>query len=117
MNKIIIAAMLFLMVFGVQIRAQAYSESYSYNDYGSNGFNNGEYCSQATGSGKQSILTKIRNAFIGQMTGYTPQIPPSPYLNPYYGPSYNQGFYTGNQWNSHNVYNPVYPARLFGTSF
>lgn len=51
------------------------------------------------------------------MTGYTPQIPPSPYLNPYYGPSYNQGFYTGNQWNSHNVYNPVYPARLFGTSF
>lgn len=67
---------------------------------------------------KKSFMNRLKSAFIGQPTGLTPQLQPSPYLNPNYGPSYMQGYYSGNSWNSHNIYNPTVPsARLFGTSF
>lgn len=65
---------------------------------------------------KISIKDKIKRAFSGVPTGYTPQIQPSPYLTPNYGPSYMQGFYSGNIWNSHNIYNPT-GIKLYGKSF
>ncbi len=67
---------------------------------------------------KKTFVNRIKSAFAGQMTGFTPQIQPSPYLTPSYGPSYMQGYYSGNQWNSHNIYSPSFAgAKLFGTSF
>jgi len=72
----------------------------------------GDYCSP-----KKSIKEKLKNAFVGTPTGFTPQIQPSPYLTPNFGPSYMQGYYSGNNWTSHNIYNPTFPYRLFGTSF
>ena len=92
----------------------AYSENYSVNNFEQENWvgNGNSYCSE-----KQGFWNKVKSAFVGQPTGYTPQITPSPYLNPYYGPSYNQGFYTGNRWNDHNVYYPPYPMRVYGKSF
>jgi hypothetical protein len=93
----------------------AYTENYSTSNYNQeqNWAENGStYCGERKG-----LLSKIKSAFIGQPTGYTPQIPPSPYVNPYYGPSYQQGFYTGNRWNDHNAYYPQYPMRVYGLSF
>ena len=87
----------------------------NYNEYYDNtqSIENGDtYCTP-----KLTIKDKIRNAFIGQPTGFTPQIQPSPYLNPNYGPSYMQGYYSGNIWNSHNIYNPASPSILYGKSF
>ena len=92
----------------------AYSETYSSASYGDENWveNGNTYCGENKG-----LWNKLKSAFIGQPTGYTPQIPPSPYLNPYYGPSYQQGFYTGNRWNDHNAYYPPYPMRAYGKSF
>ena len=55
---------------------------------------------------KEGVLSKIRNAFFGAPTGFTPPILPSSYLNSY-GPSYMRGFYGNNGWNSHNTYSPI----------
>ena len=63
------------------------------------------YCSPTDNN---SFLSKLRNTFVGQPMGYTPQVvEPSPYLNTY-GPSYMRGYYGTNGWNSHNSYNPIY---------
>ena len=65
--------------------------------------NNGmTYCSP------NNVLTKLKNALIGQPIGFTPAVvEPSPYLNTY-GPSYMRGYYGTNGWRSHNSYNPIY---------
>ena len=62
---------------------------------------NNTYCAP-----KESFFTKIKNNFIGQPTGYTPQIEPSPYINTF-GPSYMRGFYGRNSWADHNIYSPT----------
>lgn len=70
-----------------------------------------KYCSP-----KQSLKDKLKNAFIGQPTGFTPQIEPAPYSTSY-GPSYMQGFYSGTRWNDHNTYNPTGITGLINRSF
>ena len=113
LKKIIIISFVFSVLFS-GITAFAYSESYNSSDYGEeNWIDRGDtYCSE-----KKGLLEKIKSAFVGMPTGYTPQIDPSPYLNQYYGPSYQQGYYTGNRWNDHNSYYPPYPMRVYGRSF
>ncbi len=56
--------------------------------------------------GNMSIKDRLINTFIGQPTGYTPQIYPSPYINTF-GPSYMQGTYGDNGWRYHNMVRPV----------
>lgn len=113
LKKIVSVIFMFSILFS-GLSVFAYSETYSRSDYGEeNWVKNGDtYCSE-----KKGILSKIKKAFIGEPTGYSPQITPSPYLNGYYGPSYQQGFYTGNRWNDHNAYYPSYPMRVYGASF
>ena len=99
----------------LSLNAYAYYEDYSLqsDDISFESVENGEtFCNP-----KKSFMSKLKSAFVGQPTGFTPQIQPSPYLNPNFGPSYMQGYYSGNTWNSHNVYNPNYSTKLFGTSF
>ena len=69
-------------------------------------YQNSEYSEEY--NNKVGFWDRVKNAFIGQATGYTPQIVvPSPYINTY-GPSYMRGYYGTNGWNSHNSFNPVY---------
>ena len=111
-KKIFIFIFMFTILFS-RMSAFAYSESYSSSSYEGNWVEKGNtYCCE-----KKGLWNKLKNAFAGQITGYTPQIMPSPYLNPYYGPSYQQGYYTGNRWNDHNAYYPPYPMRVYGKSF
>ena len=56
--------------------------------------------------GTMSLKDRLINSFIGQPTGYTPQIYPSPYINSY-GPSYMRGTYGTNGWGYHNIVRPV----------
>ena len=65
---------------------------------------------------KQTLKDKLKNVFIGQPTGFTPQIAPAPYSTSY-GPSYMQGFYSGTRWNDHNSFNPTGITKLMGKSF
>ena len=114
LKKIFIMSSIFTILFS-GLSVFAYTESYTSSDYTQeqNWVGNGDsYCSE-----KKGFLNKLKSAFVGQPTGYTPQIPSSSLINPYFGPSYQQGFYTGNRWNDHNVYNPQYPIRLYGLSF
>lgn len=115
MKKQILILSLFLSVTMPNLASNAF-EDYEYNpiDYSEESTieNGDKYCMP-----KKTIKEKLKNAFIGQPTGFTPQIQPSPYLNPNFGPSYMQGYYSGNTWNSHNIYSPMGSARLFGTSF
>ncbi|MBR1424421.1 hypothetical protein IJ579_02535 [bacterium] len=53
-----------------------------------------------------SLKNRLINTFIGQPTGYTPPVYPSPYINTY-GPSYMQGTYGNNGWGYHNIVRPV----------
>jgi len=77
-------------------------QDYTADMYGSQ--DGAMYCSPSN----NSILSKLKNTFIGQPMGYTPPvIEPSPYLNTY-GPSYMRGYYGTNGWRSHNSYNPIY---------
>ncbi len=111
-NVLVIALMFPILFSGLSVFA--YSETYSASDYSNENWveNGNTYCGENRG-----LFNKLKSAFVGQPTGYTPPIAPSPYLNQYYGPSYQQGFYTGNRWNDHNVYYPPYPMRVFGKSF
>ena len=111
-NMLIVMSIFTILFSGLSVFA--YIESYSSSGtQEQNWVENGDsYCSE-----KKGFLNKLKSAFIGQPTGYTPQIPPSSMVNPYFGPSYQQGFYTGNRWNDHNVYSPTYPMRLYGVSF
>lgn len=113
LKKILILFLMFPILFS-GLSVFAYTETYSSSDYGEENWVQEEnsYCSE-----KKGLLSKLKSAFIGQPTGYTPAIPPSHYLNGYYGPSYQQGYYTGNRWNDHNVYYPPYPMRVYGRSF
>ena len=112
-KKIFVSIFMFTILFS-GLSVFAYTETYYSNNYGEENWveNGNTYCSE-----KKGLWNKLKSAFVGQPTGYTPQIPPSPYLNPYYGPSYQQGFYTGNRWNDHNAYYPSYPMRIYGRSF
>lgn len=99
MNKICLTLIICFCALGVC--AQTY---YDYPDETYWEENRETYCSPQ----KQGVLTKLRNAFIGQPTGYTTPVPmSSPYINSY-GPSYMRGYYGTNGWRDHNVYNPVY---------
>lgn len=113
--KIIICS---LLIFVAQLPCIANNSSYYNNNSGqyyedkySGGYYpyNTSYCSPSD----EGILSKIKKAFLGVPTGYTPPVSlPSPYLNSY-GPSYMQGFYGNNGWNSHNIYSPfVDSARI-----
>jgi len=82
--------------------------SSQYETINNNYYDDKSYCSPQNG-----FLSRLKRAFIGEPTGYTPQIEPSAYLN-HYGPSYNQGFYTPNVWNDHNIYNPIYSGTRAG---
>lgn len=112
-KKLFISILMFTILFS-GLSVFAYTQTYSSSDYGEENWveNGNTYCSE-----KKGFLNKLKSAFIGEPTGYSPQITPSPYLNNYYGPSYQQGFYTGNRWNDHNVYYPPYPMRVYGASF
>ena len=116
MHKITISLAILLLMFNAQTTLSDTFNDIKYNqdDYiESDLIENGDtYCTP-----KKTIKDRIKNAFIGQPTGFTPQIQPSPYLNPNFGPSYMQGYYSGNVWNSHNMYYPAGGARVFGTSF
>ena len=111
-KKIAISFIFSILFSGLSVFA--YTETYTTSDYGEENWakNESSYSVQNKG-----IWNKLKSAFIGQPTGYTPQVPPSPYLNKYYGPSYQQGFYTGDRWNDHNVYYPQYPIKVYGKSF
>ncbi len=66
--------------------------------------NGSTYCSPEN----SKVLSRLKNALIGQPMGYTPPVyEPSPYINTY-GPSYMRGYYGTNGWNSHNSFNPIY---------
>ncbi len=54
---------------------------------------------------KLSLVERIKKYFIGEPTGFTPEIYDCPYLNTM-GPSYMRGFYGSNGWNNHNIYHP-----------
>lgn len=112
-KKIFVSIFMFSILFS-GLSVFAYSETYSSNNYEEENWveNGTTYCGEKSG-----LWNKLKSAFVGQPTGYTPQIPPSSQLNQYYGPSYQQGFYTGNRWNDHNVYYPPYPMRVYGRSF
>ena len=115
MKKILLSVLIILTYCLLPVKAENIDnyEYYQDNYFEENTIENGDtYCTP-----KKTIKEKLKNAFIGQPTGFTPQIQPSPYLNPNYGPSYMQGYYTGNTWNSHNSYNPIGAARIFGASF
>ena len=114
MRKIILTLLFMFPILFSGLSVYAYSETYSSSDYGEENWveNGNTYCCE-----KKGLWNKLKSAFVGQPTGYTPQIAPSPYINPYYGPSYQQGFYTGNRWNDHNAYYPPYPMRVYGRSF
>lgn len=87
------------------------AQNYTYSNDGIYSYENRQYSTYEDNDkfcgDKTSFLGKLKNAFIGTPTGYTPQIEPSPYLNSY-GPSYMRGYYGSNGWNNHNVYNPIY---------
>ena len=90
--------MVLIVLYLISTQVFAYDDTY-YND---NYYDKGNsYCAP-----KETVFTKIKNSFIGQPTGYTPQIEPSPYVNSY-GPSYMRGFYGRNSWADHNVYSPT----------
>ena len=112
-KKIFTLAFLFSIILS-GLSAFAYTETYTSTDSGEESWveSNNTYCSE-----KKGLFNKFKSAFAGRPTGYTPQVQPSPYINPYYGPSYQQGFYTGNRWNDHNAYYPSYPIRVYGGSF
>lgn len=57
--------------------------------------------------GNMSLKDRVINSLIGQPTGYTPQIYPSPYLNDRIAPSYMQGYYGNNSLKYHNIIRPV----------
>ncbi len=54
-----------------------------------------------------SIRDRVINSILGQPTGYTPPIYPSPYLNDRIAPSYMQGYYGNNNLKYHNMVRPV----------
>lgn len=60
------------------------------------------YC----GNMNMSLKDRLINSFIGQPTGFTPSIYPSPYVNSY-GPSYTSGTYGTNGWRYNNVSRPM----------
>lgn len=98
----------FLILIGVI--SLSFTSSFAYSEYynSDNGYiteNESNYCSPY----KTSFVDRLKGFFVGTPTGYTPQIPPSPYLNSY-GPSYMRGYYGSNGWNDHNSYNPNYGA-------
>lgn len=105
--KIFIAS---LLIISGQISCIANSTSYYNNSgqYYDNSYNSGyyPYNSSYCTPPDEGILSKIKKAFLGTPTGFTPQIGmPSQYLNQY-GPAYMQNHYGYNGWNSHNVYSP-----------
>ena len=80
---------------------------YASGDYYYPAYYENNYCTPQ----KTSFVEKLKNAFIGTPTGYTPQIAPSPFINTY-GPSYMRGFYGSNGWNDHNVYRPTFTSSM-----
>lgn len=53
-----------------------------------------------------NLRNRLINTFVGQPTGYTPQILNSDYIKNY-GPSYTRGFYGTNGWGYNNTYQPT----------
>lgn len=105
MLKKVLFISLLICIFYVNL---SYSQTIreDYNDYSYYSRNNGygyedNYCSP-----QKSFFTRLKEAFIGTPTGFTPPLLPSTYLNSY-GPSYMRGFYGNNGWNSHNIYSPM----------
>lgn len=112
LRKVITISLIFGILFsgwGVYASTETYSDTSYEQSWAQNG---DTYCSP-----KKSFKEKLKGAFVGTPTGFSPQIEPnpSPYLNKNYGPSYNQGFYTGNTWNSHNL--PYPNVSIFGKGF
>lgn len=56
--------------------------------------------------GNTSLKDRLINTFIGQPTGFTPQIYPSQYMNTY-GPSFMNHAYGTNGWRYQNITRPV----------
>ena len=54
---------------------------------------------------KIGLKERFQKFFIGEPTGFTPELYDCPYLNQI-GPSYQRGFYGGNGWNNHNIFTP-----------
>ena len=67
----------------------------------------GEYMGYNTYSSSKNLRNRIIDRFVGQPTGFTPALSNSNFINTF-GPSYNRGFYTGNNgWRYQNSYNPT----------
>ena len=100
--KRIFVSIIFVL-FALNIKVFASDTIYNYDSTYSEEYEN-SFCAPD----KESLLSKLKNVFIGRPSGFTPPvIEPSPYINTY-GPSYMRGYYGTNGWNSHNSFNPVY---------
>lgn len=64
------------------------------------------YCGNTYYGDNLSLKNRLINSFIGQPTGLTPPVYPSPYINTF-GPSYMRGAYGSNGWRYHNMVRPV----------
>ena len=77
--------------------------NYRGEDYPQRYYNNSAYNT----SSSNRIKNRLINTFVGQPTGFSPEITNSPYINRF-GPSYNRGYYGTNGWGYHNSYNPTF---------
>ena len=78
--------------------------NYRDDDYSRQGYYNYGNSAYNTSNG---IKNRLINTFVGQPTGFSPEITNSPYINRF-GPSYNRGYYGTNGWGYHNSYNPTF---------